>query len=64
MHDKRDRELGMDRAISRRDLLNGVALALGASPLPSEMLAARVSAHPPAQHRPARHETPTHQPAS
>jgi spermidine dehydrogenase len=40
MHDKRDRELGMDRAITRRDFLNGIALALGASMLPFETLAA------------------------
>jgi spermidine dehydrogenase len=32
--DRRDRELGMDRRISRRDFLNGVALTVGASILP------------------------------
>ncbi len=34
-----DRELGMDRAITRRDFLNGVALTLGATLLPVEALA-------------------------
>src|SRR5665811_924848 len=29
-----DRQLGMDKAISRRDLLNGVSIAVGASLLP------------------------------
>ena len=29
--DKRDRELGMDRAITRRDFLNGASVAIGAS---------------------------------
>ena len=32
--DPRDRRLGMDRAISRRDFLNGVSVAIGASLLP------------------------------
>ncbi|MCP5092639.1 MAG: NAD(P)-binding protein, partial [Gammaproteobacteria bacterium] len=32
--DSRDRRLGMDRAISRRDFLNGVGVAIGASLLP------------------------------
>ncbi len=31
----RDRRLGMDRAISRRDFLNGVSVAIGASLLPA-----------------------------
>jgi spermidine dehydrogenase len=31
----RDRELGMDRAISRRDFLNGAAMAIGSAALPS-----------------------------
>jgi spermidine dehydrogenase len=31
----RDRRLGMDRAISRRDFLNGVGVAVGASLLPA-----------------------------
>ena len=29
-----DRQLGMDKAISRRDFLNGVGIAIGASLLP------------------------------
>ncbi|HEY1265425.1 MAG TPA: FAD/NAD(P)-binding protein [Terriglobales bacterium] len=34
MRDSRDRDLGMDRAITRRDFLNGVALTAGAAMLP------------------------------
>lgn len=34
MTNSRDRRLGMDRAISRRDFLNGVSIAIGASLLP------------------------------
>jgi len=34
MMDRRDRYLGMDRAITRRDFLNGVSVAIGASLLP------------------------------
>ncbi len=30
-HDKRDRELGMDRSITRRDFLNGFGIAVGGS---------------------------------
>jgi spermidine dehydrogenase len=33
--DSRDRRLGMDRAISRRDFLNGVGVAIGASLVPA-----------------------------
>lgn len=33
--DSRDRRLGMNRAISRRDFLNGVSIAIGASLLPA-----------------------------
>ncbi len=33
--DSRDRRLGMDRAISRRDFLNGISVAIGASLLPA-----------------------------
>lgn len=40
MRDSQDRELGMDRPISRRDFLNGVALTLGAAIVPSPLLAA------------------------
>ncbi len=39
MNDWKDRELGMGRGITRRDFLNGVALAAGAAVLPSELLA-------------------------
>ncbi|PYX95630.1 MAG: hypothetical protein DMG71_08610 [Acidobacteria bacterium] len=35
-----DRELGMDRKITRRDFLNGVALTVGAAMLPADLLAA------------------------
>lgn len=35
-----DRELGMDRKITRRDFLNGVALTVGAAMLPRQLLAA------------------------
>ena len=40
MNDRKDRELGMGRGITRRDFLNGAALAAGAAMLPSELLAA------------------------
>ncbi len=33
--DARDRRLGMDRAITRRDFLNGISIAIGASLLPA-----------------------------
>jgi len=36
MNTKRDRELGMGHSISRRDFLNGVSIALGASLLPAK----------------------------
>ena len=42
MNDWKDRELGMDRGITRRDFLNGVALAVGAAILPSDLPAATV----------------------
>ena len=51
----RDRRLGMDRAISRRDFLNGVSVAVGASLLPActrtgEPIVEGLSAYyPPAQ---------------
>jgi spermidine dehydrogenase len=39
-HDsKQDRELGMQRGITRRDFLNGVAVTVGASLLPAGVLA-------------------------
>ena len=37
MRDSRDRQLGMDRRITRRDFLNGVALTIGAAALPSSL---------------------------
>jgi spermidine dehydrogenase len=40
VRDSRDRELGMDRPITRRDFLNGVALTLGAAIVPSPIFAA------------------------
>jgi spermidine dehydrogenase len=42
MSDSRDRYLGMDRPITRRDFLNGAALAVGAAILPRSGLAAGV----------------------
>src|SRR5579863_3360815 len=38
--DIRDQELGMDRGITRRDFLNGVAVAAGAAAFPPHLLAA------------------------
>ncbi len=38
--DRKDRALGMDRSITRRDFLNGVALTVGAAILPTSLLAA------------------------
>ncbi len=40
MRNSRDRELGMDRGITRRDFLNGVALTVGAAMLPPHLFAA------------------------
>ncbi len=40
MNDWTDRELGMGRRITRRDFLNGVAVAAGAAMLPSDLLVA------------------------
>jgi spermidine dehydrogenase len=37
VRDSRDRQLGMDRRITRRDFLNGVALTVGAAILPSSL---------------------------
>ena len=37
---RRDKDLGMDRGITRRDFLNGVAFTAGASVLPPHLLAA------------------------
>ena len=43
-HGTTDRELGMRRAITRRDFLNGVAIAAGTSALPAPLLAAATAA--------------------
>ncbi len=40
MNDSNDRNLGMNRRITRRDFLNGIAITAGATILPSELLAA------------------------
>jgi len=40
LRNSREKELGMDRAITRRDFLNGVALTLGAAIVPSPLFAA------------------------
>ena len=40
MWDGTDRDLGMNRSITRRDFLNGVAVTAGASMLPANLLAA------------------------
>jgi spermidine dehydrogenase len=40
MADSSDKELGMNRGISRRDFLNGVAVTAGAAALPPHLLAA------------------------
>ena len=39
MHNRRDKQLGMSRKITRRDFLNGVALTLGAAIAPSPLFA-------------------------
>ena len=39
MHDRRGRELGMHRKITRRDFLNGVAVTAGAAMMPWHLLA-------------------------
>jgi spermidine dehydrogenase len=40
MANSNDKELGMDRGITRRDFLNGVAVSAGAAMLPPDLLAA------------------------
>jgi len=40
VHDSRDRELGMQRKITRRDFLNGVAVTAGAAMMPWDLSAA------------------------
>jgi spermidine dehydrogenase len=44
VHDSRDRELGMQRKITRRDFLNGVAVTAGAAMMPWDLSAAGLSA--------------------
>jgi spermidine dehydrogenase len=51
--DSRDRHLGMDRAISRRDFLNGVSVAIGASLLPAYVRSGEAAAAPAAYYPPA-----------
>ena len=51
----KDRELGMGRAITRRDFLNGVALTAGAAMLPAGLLAA-------ADIQPGREKSPDYYP--
>lgn len=44
--DFRDKELGMDRRITRRDFLNGMALAIGAAAVPHGLSAQTASGEP------------------
>ena len=43
MSDQTDRELGMNRHITRRDFLNGVAVTAGAAMMPWQLFAWRSS---------------------
>src|SRR5882724_7593839 len=45
-----DRELGMDRRITRRDFLNGAALTIGAAAMPARALDSGVEAAEPQNH--------------
>src|SRR5277367_1134357 len=45
-HDKRDRELGMHRRITRRDFINGVAVTAGAATMPSYLPASQETSGP------------------
>jgi spermidine dehydrogenase len=47
MADSNDKDLGMDRGINRRDFLNGVAVAAGASLLPPHVIAALANGKDP-----------------
>jgi len=47
--DPKDKELGMDREISRRDFLNGVALAIGAAAVPASLFLGCERPHGPQQ---------------
>ena len=46
MDDSRDRELGMDRKITRRDFLNGVAVTAGAAMMPWHLIASEAADEP------------------
>src|SRR5882762_6370078 len=46
----RDRELGMDRSITRRDFLNGAALALGSAAMPESALPSSAQSTEPQNH--------------
>jgi spermidine dehydrogenase len=50
--DRRDRELGMNRPITRRDFLNGMSVTIGASLVQPGSFWARVLAESDAQHAP------------
>lgn len=50
--DERDRRLGMDKAISRRDFLSGVSVAIGASLLPRYAIAGQQESLFPAYYYP------------
>ena len=47
LDEKRDRELGMDRAIPRRDFLNGVAVWIGGALASQPLLAGLAPSEPP-----------------
>src|ERR1700761_1508711 len=44
-----DKELGMDRKISRRDFMNGAAMAIGAAIMPSMNVFAQAATQPSSQ---------------
>ncbi len=50
---KKDRKLGMDRDISRRDFLSGTSVALGASLLPQQLFAQQAGQDSPGYYPPA-----------
>jgi len=52
VRDSRDRELGMHRRITRRDFINGVAVAAGAAVMPRHLLGQTVDAASPANYYP------------
>lgn len=49
MGDRNDKELGIERGITRRDFLNGIALTVGASIVPPPLLAALQHGYDPEQ---------------